>query len=198
MTKSVLLRLMTVMLNKEICFYNQSCSQRNLIKDTTNLRNMKKIIVGYTSPRHIKVGCTKSMNNIRITEVHQLVLFLQGHAKTQLTLALHFVNMKGRKDLSHKECFAMFLTYCSRNYLQIKTCFCDILILNGKKATQIMDSWKLLFEAKQITLEKVLFIVLDGTNAMSGKQGGLHRKIQHYSPFNIYVIVIQPFVYPIS
>ena len=34
---------------------------------------------------------------------------------------------------------------------------------------------------------RVLFSVLDGTNAMSGKEGGLKRSIRHYSLFNINV-----------
>ena len=55
------------------------------------------------------------------------------------------------------------------------------------KATQVMNTLKLLFEAKQIILERVLFSVLDDTNAMSGKEGRMQRRIRHYSPFNIYV-----------
>ena len=47
----------------------------------------------------MEVGCTKSVKNICIVGVHQKELFLQGHAKTQLILAMHFVNMKGRKDI---------------------------------------------------------------------------------------------------
>ena len=88
---------------------------------------------------------------------------------------------------SHKECFAMFLTYYSVSDCQVKTCFLGILHLNGKKAIQIMNIMKLFFEAKQIILERVLFSALDGTNAMSGKEGGLQRTIHHYSPFNIYL-----------
>ena len=49
-----------------------------------------------------------------------------------------------------------------------------------------LDSLKLFFEAKQITLEKVLFSVLDGTSAIGGKERGLQRRMQH-SPFSIYV-----------
>ena len=81
----------------------------------------------------------------------------------------------------------MFLTYNSVNDRQVKTCFLCILTLNGKKATQIMNTLKLIFEAKQIVLERVLFSVRDGTNAMSGKEGGLQRRIRHYSPFKMYV-----------
>ena len=79
--KSTLLLLMTVMLSQETCFYNQNCCQRNLIKKTQDAQNMKKIIAGYISPRHIEVGCAKSVKNIRIVGVRQKELFQQGHAK---------------------------------------------------------------------------------------------------------------------
>ena len=91
------------------------------------------------------------------------------------------------KNSSHKECFAMFLTYYSVSNRWVKTCFLGILNLNGKKATQIMNTLKLFSEAKQIILERVPFSVLDGTNAMCGKERGLQRRIQHYSPFIIYM-----------
>ena len=81
----------------------------------------------------------------------------------------------------------MFLTYYSVSNRWVKTCFLGILNLNGKKATQIMNTLKLFSEAKQIILERVPFSVLDGTNAMCGKEQGLQRRIQHYSPFIIYV-----------
>ena len=74
----------------------------------------------------------------------------------------------------------MFLTYYSVSDRRVKTCFLGILNLNGKKTTQIMNTMKLLFEAKQIILERVLLNVLDSTNAMSGKEGGLKRRIRHY------------------
>ena len=51
-----------------------------------------------------------------------------------------------------------------------------------------MDTLKLFFETKQITPEKVLFKIHDGTNVMSDKEGGLQRRTGHYSPFNIYMI----------
>ena len=85
------------------------------------------------------------------------------------------------ENSSHKECFAMFLTYYSISDRQVKTCFLGILNLKGKKVTQIMNTLKLFFEAKQIILERVLFSVPGGTNTMSGKQGGLQRRILHYS-----------------
>ena len=91
------------------------------------------------------------------------------------------------ENSSHKECFAMFLTYYAISNCRVKTCFLGILTMNGKKTTQIMKTLQLFFEAMQIILERVLFNVLDGTNVMSGKEGGLRRRIQHYSPLNIYV-----------
>ena len=91
------------------------------------------------------------------------------------------------ENSSHKEYFPMFLTYYSISDRQVKTCFLGILNLNGKKATQIMNTLKLFCEAKQIILEGVLFSVLDGTNAMSGKEGRLQRRIRYYSSFNIYI-----------
>ena len=90
------------------------------------------------------------------------------------------------ENSSHRECFAMFLTYYSVSDRQVKTCFLGILNLNGQEATQITNTLKMFFGAKQIILERVLFSVLDGTNTMSGKVGGLQRRIQHYSPFNVY------------
>ena len=91
------------------------------------------------------------------------------------------------ENSSYKKCFAMFLTYYSVSNRRVKTCFLGILNLNGKKATQIMNTLKLFFLANQIILERVLFSALDGTNAMSGKEGGSQRRKQHYSPFNIYM-----------
>ena len=41
-----------------------------------------------------------------------------------------------------------------------------------RRQNKIMVTLKLFFKAKQITLKNVLFSVLDGTNAMSGKEGG--------------------------
>ena len=46
-----------------------------------------------------------------------------------------------------------------------KNIFLGIRNLNGKKATRIMKTLKLFFAAKQIIFERVLFSVLDGTNA---------------------------------
>ena len=97
-SKSMLLLLMAVMLSQETCFCSKNCCQRNLIKDTLDPQNMK-IIAGYISPRHIEVGWAKSVKNIGQVGVHQKALFLQVHAKTQLILAMHFVNMKGLEDI---------------------------------------------------------------------------------------------------
>ena len=49
-----------------------------------------------------------------------------------------------------------------------------------------LDTWKLFFKAKQITLEKVLFSPFDDVSAIGGNKWGLQRRIQH-SPFEIYV-----------
>ena len=56
------------------------------------------------------------------------------------------------ENSSHKECFAVFLTYSSISDCLVKTCFLGFLNLNKKKATQIMNTFKLFFEAKQIIL----------------------------------------------
>ena len=50
-----------------------------------------------------------------------------------------------------------------------------------------MDIVNQFFLAKNIKLDKILFSVLDGTNAMSGKKNGLQRRIRNFSPFNIHV-----------
>ena len=47
------------------------------------------------------------------------------------------------------------------------------------------ENFEAFFDAKQIIIERVMFSVTDGTNAMKGKKGGLQMRI-HYSPFNIY------------
>ena len=51
------------------------------------------------------------------------------------------------ENSSHKECFAMFLTYYSVSDRRVKTYFL-VFELNGKKATQIMNTLKLFFAAK--------------------------------------------------
>ena len=91
------------------------------------------------------------------------------------------------ENSSHKESFSMFVTYYCVADRKVKTSFLGIVNLHGKTAAQIMDTIKLFFMAKQITLKKVTFSVLDGTNSMSGKKTGLQRRIRHYSPHNIYI-----------
>ena len=77
------------------------------------------------------------------------------------------------ENSSHKESFAIFLTYYSVIDRCVKTCFL------GRSVQHKSWTLKLFFDAKQIILERVLFSVLDGTNAMSGKEGGLQRRIRH-------------------
>lgn len=62
---------MTVMLSQKTCFCNQNCCQRNLIKDTTGAQNMRKIIAGYISSRHIEVGCATHATTQFIAAFHQ-------------------------------------------------------------------------------------------------------------------------------
>ena len=88
---------------------------------------------------------------------------------------------------SHKENFSMFVSYLSPVELKVKTTFFGIVNLNGKTAAQVMDIVNQFFLAKNIKLDKILFSVLDGTNAMSGKKNGLQRRIRNFSPFNIYI-----------
>ena len=94
----MLLLLMTVMLSQETYFCNQNCCQRNLIEDTLDPQNMRKIIAGYISQTHRGWMC-KICEKYLYSGVHQKELFLQGHVKTQLILTMHSVNMKGRKDI---------------------------------------------------------------------------------------------------
>ena len=60
----------------------------------------------------------------------------------------------------------MFCNVYSGGDRRVKTCFFGILNLNVNKATQIMKTLNLFFESKQIILERVLFSVFDGTNAI--------------------------------
>ena len=55
-----------------------------------------------------------------------------------------------------------------------------------------MVTLKLFFKAKQITLKNVLFSVLDGTNAMSGKEGGCKGEydIIYLSTFTWIAVII--------
>ena len=69
----------------------------------------------------------------------------------------------------------MFLSSYPVSDGRLKTFYLGIINLNGKKATQIMNTLKLFFETTQTIHERVLFSLLDGTNAMSGKEGGLRR-----------------------
>ena len=74
------------------------------------------------------------------------------------------------------------------NYLSVFDHFVKLALKesNKIKGARIMDTLKLFyFEVKQITLEKVLFSVLDGTNAMSGSERELRGEyaIIHLSTF---------------
>ena len=55
-----------------------------------------------------------------------------------------------------------------------------------------MGTLKLFFETKQITPEKVLFKIHDGTNVMSDKKGGYkgEQDIIHLSTFTWFAIII--------
>ena len=50
-----------------------------------------------------------------------------------------------------------------------------------------MDLMKKFFLAKVVNVEKILFSVLDRTNAMSGKKNNLQWRIRNESPHNIYL-----------
>ena len=65
--------------------------------------------------------------------------------------------------------------------------FFDTVNLNGKTVAQFMDVVNQFFLAKNIKLDKILFSILDGNNAMSGKKNGLQRRIRIFSPFNRYI-----------
>ena len=88
---------------------------------------------------------------------------------------------------SHKENFSMFLTYLPPVELKVKTTFLGIVNLNGKSAAHVMVAVSQFFLAKNIKLDQILFSVLDGNNAMSGKKNGLQRRRRNFSPFNIYI-----------
>ena len=55
---------------------------------------------------------------------------------------------------SHKEYFAMFITYYSNKAQKVVTIFLGILNLKGKTASQIMDVIKNFFLAKSIKLKQ--------------------------------------------
>ena len=94
------------------------------------------------------------------------------------------------RTLPHKECFAVFLTCYSKSDHQVKICFHGILNLNGKNTTQFRDIMKFFFEFKQIILYKVLLSVFDGTNAMSGKEGGVKGQCNVQLSVFIAVIIV--------
>ena len=81
----------------------------------------------------------------------------------------------------------MFVSYFSNDKKEVVTKFLGIVNLKGKTSAEIMDVIKKFFAAKSIKLENLMFSVLEGTNAMSGKDTGLQRRIRFYSPFNIYI-----------
>ena len=91
------------------------------------------------------------------------------------------------ENSSHKECFAIFVTYYSNKAQKAVTSSLGILNLKGKTTAEIMDVIKNFFLAKSIKLDKIMFSVLDGTNSMSGNNSGLQRRIRFYSPFNMYI-----------
>ena len=88
---------------------------------------------------------------------------------------------------SYKENFSMCLAYLSPVELKVKMNFFGIVNLNGKTAAQVMDVVNQFFLTKNVQLDKILFSVLDGTNAMSGKKNSLQRRIRNFLPFSIYI-----------
>ena len=91
------------------------------------------------------------------------------------------------ENSSHRETFAIFLTYFSETMECLKTKFFGILILEKTNAADIMDLMKKCFVAKGVNVEKIFSSVLDGTNTMSGRKNGLQRRIRNESPNEIYV-----------
>ena len=77
------------------------------------------------------------------------------------------------ESCSRKENFYIFLTYLSLVELKVKTTIFGIANLSGEVAAQIMDVVNQFFLAKNIKLDKLLFSVLDGTNAIVGEKNGL-------------------------
>ena len=57
----------------------------------------------------------------------------------------------------------------------------------SKTAEALMEELEETFQEKHISKENTRFSGLDGTNAMSGKQKGLQRRIRHISPYAIYL-----------
>ena len=115
----------------------------------------------------------------------------------------HFFEMKNLYDIkdaqfltiyadeaensSHRETFAIFLTYFSETMECLKTKFFGILKLEKTNPADIMELMKKFFVAKGVNVEKILFSVLDGTNTMSGGENGLQRRILNESPHHVYV-----------
>ena len=90
------------------------------------------------------------------------------------------------KNASHNETSSVFVTYLSSTEHKIKTTFLGIVNFKGKMAAEIMDVAQKFFTAKSLTIDTILFSVLDRTNSMSGKRNGQQRRIRYNLPFNIY------------
>lgn len=69
----------------------------------------------------------------------------------------------------NKEYFSMFVTYFSQNTKDVVTWLLGIVNLKGK-TFEITVAIKKIFAAKSVKLKNVMFNVLDGSNAMSGKK----------------------------
>ena len=60
-------------------------------------------------------------------------------------------------------------------------------LAESETAAVIMAELEQMFTEKYINKSLTRFSVLDGTNAMSGNQNGVQRKIQHVSPYALYI-----------
>ena len=64
---------------------------------------------------------------------------------------------------------------------------CIRKLRTSKTAETLMGELEQIFIDKKIDKTLIRFSGLDGTNAMSGEQKGLQRRIRHVSPFAIYM-----------
>ena len=142
-----------------------------------------------------------SSERAKLTPVDQVKVSMHI---TKCIYTIHYLNRKKKQSTPIMWIWSDFLLQSYRSLSLSHSCihvqkmqrkqvkqqpriFFDTVNLNGKTVAQFMDVVNQFFLAKNIKLYKILFSILDGTNAMSGKKNGLQRRIRIFSPFNRYI-----------
>ena len=83
---------------------------------------------------------------------------------------------------------AVFVQYIDSSTNEPKEEFvCIRKLSTSRTAEALMNELEQMFTDKNIDKTRIRFSGLDGTNAMSGKQKGLQRRIRHVSPYVLYM-----------